>query len=418
MTHVLARWQRSRPVRAGAALAVALALVAAAALLLAPSSVGRSDGGRVDGPGPVTPSIIAQPQGAFAIGRAASWRRPARTPGPSAAPAPAPAPALAGLAVGVQLHAMWDDYSDAQRLAVLDRIAAAHLRWVRIDMGWSSFSERCRGCVSQWYLDRANFVVDAARQRGLRVLVTAWRTPGWANNGAGELAPPDRPADFGEFMAWLAARFRGRVSAYEIWNEPDSRDFFTGSVGDYAALARAAYPAVRSADPGAQVVLGGPINNNTDWLRSVYRAGVRGSFDVLATHPYMGPADLPPETPDRRGDNRYLLTHVAAVHRLMAAHGDGGKPIWFTEFGWSSHPNRGGEANWDRGVSPQQQADYTVRAIRLVRSRFPYVTNMLLYNERNRATGDVHLDNYGMLHRDLSEKPVYAALRAYLSGRG
>jgi hypothetical protein len=179
---------------------------------------------------------------------------------------------------------------------------------------------------------------------------------------------------------------------------------------------RAAYPAVKSTDPSAQVVLGGPINNNTDWLRAVYRAGAGGSFDVLATHPYMGPTDLPPEAPDLRGDNRYLLTHVAAVHRLMVANGDGDKPIWFTEFGWSSHPNTGREANWDRGVTLQQQADYTVRAIQLVRSRFPYVTNMIVYNERNRATGDPQVDNYGILLRDLSEKPVYAALRSYLSG--
>ena len=404
---------------------IALALVAASALLVAPNSIGKSGSSRREGL-----SAAAQPTGATsglasAVGRAARWRRPARTTttttgvpaDPVSPPTPLQPPASAeGSAVGVQLHGMWNDYSNAQRLAVLDKIAAAHLRWVRIDMGWSSFQDRCRSCYNSWYMDRANFVVDAARQRGLKVLVTAWRTPGWANGGAGELAPPTNPADFGSFMAWLAGRFRGRVSAYEIWNEPDSRDFFTGSVGQYAALVRAAYPAVKSGDPDARVVLGGPINNDTDWLRSVYQAGAGGSFDVMATHPYMGPSDLPPETPDLRGDNIYLLTHVAAVHELMRANGDGDKPIWFTEMGWSSHPNNGGEANWDRGVTPQQQAAYTVRAIQLVRSRYPYVTNMILYNERDRATGDVQLDNYGILHRDLSEKPVYTELRSYLSG--
>jgi polysaccharide biosynthesis protein PslG len=332
---------------------------------------------------------------------------------PAAARVQAPS---GGAAVGVQFHGMWNDYSDAQRLAVLDKIAAANLGWVRIDMGWSSFQERCRPCYSDWYLDRANLVVDAARRRGLKVLVTAWRTPAWANGGAGELAPPARPDDFGSFMAWLASRFRGRVAAYEIWNEPDSRHFFTGSVDQYAALVRAAYPAVKASDPAARVVLGGPINNNTGWLHAIYRAGAGGSFDVLATHPYMSPTDLPPEVLDPAGDNIFLLTHVAAVHELMVANGDGHKPIWFTEFGWSSHPNTGREANWDRGVTPGQQADYTIRAIRLIRSSFPYVTNMIVYNERNRATGDPQLDNYGILGRDLSEKPVYAALRDYLSG--
>jgi hypothetical protein len=414
-----------RPARARAVVVIALALLAASGLLLTPNSIGKSGRAPTD-----SSSLAVQPagpwrQGESAVGRAARWRRPAPSttttvvpaPGPTASPTPVSAPASpTGPAVGVQLHGMWSDYSDAQRLAVLDKIAAARLQWVRIDMGWSSFQQSCRTCFSGWYLDRANFLVDAARQRGLKVLVTAWRTPDWANNGAGELAPPASPADFGSFMAWLAGRFRGRVAAYEIWNEPDSRDFFTGTVAQYAALVRAAYPGVKSGDPNAQVVLGGPINNNTDWLRSVYQAGAGGSFDVLATHPYMGPSDLPPETPDLRGDNIYLLTHVAAVHQLMVANGDGAKPIWFTELGWSSHENRGGEANWDRGVTLQQQADYTVRAIELVRSKFPYVTNMILYNERNRATGDLQLDNYGILQRDLSEKPVYAALRSYLAG--
>jgi polysaccharide biosynthesis protein PslG len=387
--------RRTRRARDRGVLPVALVLAVLSGLWLTPRSTGEDE--RAAGEG----------------GRPASGTSRAAAPASPQAPAPARHETPA---VGVQFHGMWDDYTDAQRIAVLDKMAAAGLRSIRVDMGWSSFEEGCRACFNVWYRDRADFVVDAARARGLNVLVTVWRTPGWANNHAGELAPPTSPADFGSFMSWLASRFRGRVSAYEIWNEPDSRDFFTGSTSQYVDLVRAAHPAVKSADPDAQVVLGGPIHNNTDWLRSVYQAGAQGSFDVLATHPYMGPTDLPPETPDVGGRNIYLLTHVAAVHDLMVSNGDGAKPIWFTELGWSSHGNAGGEANWERGVTPEQQADYTVRAIRLVASRFPYVTNMILYNERNRGTGDVQLDNYGILNRDLSEKPVYRALRSHLAG--
>ena len=207
------RHRHRRPSRARVVVVIALALVAASALLVAPNSIGKSGLSRGEGL-----SAAAQPAGATsgrtsAVGRAARWRRPARTTTPTtgvpADPVSPPTPlqpsaSAEGSAVGVQLHGMWNDYSDAQRLAVLDKIAAAHLRWVRIDMGWSSFQDRCRSCYNSWYLDRANFVVDGARQRGLKVLVTAWRTPGWANGGAGELAPPTNPADFGSFMAWLA----------------------------------------------------------------------------------------------------------------------------------------------------------------------------------------------------------------------
>jgi hypothetical protein len=94
----------------------------------------------------------------------------------------------------------------------------------------------------------------------------------------------------------------------------------------------------------------------------------------------------------------------------MRSFGDGDKPIWFTEFGWSSHRNDGGEENWELGVSLRRQARYAVRAFRYVAGQFPYVPVMIWYNERNRTTGAPQLDNYGLLERDLTPKPVYRAL--------
>jgi polysaccharide biosynthesis protein PslG len=318
-----------------------------------------------------------------------------------------------GSGVGVQFHAMWSDYTDAQRLAVLDKLAAAHLSWVRIDMAWAGFEDRCRGCYNEWYLDMANFTVDAARARGMQVLVMLWRTPGWANGNKGAQRPPDDPGDYGRFAGWLASKMKGRVAAYEIWNEPDpSQSFFLGTQDQYVALLKAAYPAIHAADPATRVVLGGPSSNDDAWIEGIYARGGKGYFDVLATHPYQGKSDAPPEHPD--DGSRWWFTHLPAVRDVMLKHGDSAKPIWFTEFGWSSHPNTGGESNWELGVSLQQQADYTIRAIKYARANFPYVTTMILYNDRNRDSGDVQLDGYGILYRDLSAKPVYTALRSAL----
>ncbi len=333
---------------------------------------------------------------------------------PAAAGAQASAaPADLRPAVGVQFHAMWSDYTNQQRLEVLDKLAAAGVEWVRIDMGWSSFQEDCRTCFSQWYIDRADYAVDQARARGLKVLATLWRTPSWANGG-NVYEPPDDPADYGTFAGWAAEHFRGRVSAWEVWNEPNLDGFFQGSVREYVDLLKAAYPEFKSADPGALVVLGGPAYNDTNWLEAVYARGAQGFFDVMATHPYQAPSDLPPETPDPDGSNIWLLTHVESVRDLMVARGDGGKEIWFTEFGWSAHDTSPGAPNWKRGVTAAQQGDFMLRAIEFVKGNYPYVTHMFWYNERNRATGDVHLDNYGLMKRDLTPKPGYQVLREYL----
>ena len=177
-------------------------------------------------------------------------------------------------------------------------------------------------------------------------------------------------------------------------------------------------PAFHAGDPSTTVVFGGPAYNDTDWIRRAYAAGAHGSFDAMATHPYLGIADEAPETPD--DGTMWTLTHVAAVHRLMAANGDGDKPIWFTEFGWSSHTNAGldlndGADNWLHGVSAQQQADYLIRAIQLVQKDFPYVTHMFWYCERNVATDNVQNANYGLLTHDLQPKPAYTALQSFLA---
>jgi hypothetical protein len=311
---------------------------------------------------------------------------------------------------GSQFHAMWSDYTRAERLEVLDKLEAAGARWVRIDFGWSSLQPTGPREHREWYVDLADKVVDAARRRGIRVLMTLWRTPGWANGDAGENVPPDDPADYARAAKWIARHFRGRVAAWEVWNEPNlaGGGFWTGTPQDYAELLEASYGSFKAGDPRAKVVAGSVVYNDVDWLRAMYEAGAGGSFDVISTHPYQGVANEPPDAPD--DGTKWRLSHVGAVHALMRSFGDGGKPIWFTEFGWSSHPNDGDEENWELGVSLRRQARYAVRAFRYVAGRFPYVPVMIWYNERNRTTGAPQLDNYGLLERDLTPKPVYRAL--------
>jgi polysaccharide biosynthesis protein PslG len=324
--------------------------------------------------------------------------------------------ALAGLpglvpCFGAQFHAGWSDYTDKERREVLDKLAAAGANWVRIDVGWASLQPR-RHRIAGYYVDRIDEVVDEARERGLRVLATLWWTPSWANGGGDRAKPPKKSSDFARIARWVADHFRGRVSAWEIWNEPNHPDFFSGSPRRFAKLLKAAYPAIKEEDPSALVVSGGPAYNDVEWLRGVYEGGGGPYFDVLATHPYMAPADLPPETPDN--GTKWTLRHVEEVRSLMRDQGDSDKPIWFTEFGWSSHRNKSVDEAWRQGVTEKKQAKYLVRTLKLVEKSYPYVTNLFWYKERNGASGDIHLDNYGLLERDLDPKPAYRSLDKHM----
>jgi hypothetical protein len=310
---------------------------------------------------------------------------------------------------GAQFHCVWSFYDNPDRVAVLDRLAAAGIDWVRIDVGWDGIESPTKGARAAWYLDIVDFCVNEANRRGLKVLVLLWLTPEWARNaGTTDRHPPSNPDDYADFLRWAAGYFAGRVQAWEIWNEPDPhQQFWLGTTPDYAALLKAAYPAAKEGNPEAAVVLGGPSSNDDVWIRELYSLGVKGSFDVLSTHPYQGKADEPPEKPD--DGNRWWFSHLPAVRQVMLDYGDP-KPIWFTEFGWSAHANDSATPPWALGVTPEQQADYAVRAYEFTRRSYPYVTAMFWYKERSDPTGtDVHQEGFGLLDERAAPRPVYGA---------
>jgi hypothetical protein len=316
---------------------------------------------------------------------------------------------------GVQFHATWGDYTDTQRAAVLDKMAAAGIKWVRVDVGWRALEETGKGQYSQYQFDLANKIFTMAQARGISVLATLWGTPAWANGGQGQGVPPTNVNDYADIAAKAAASFKGKVAAWEIWNEPNLGGFWsTKDPVKYAAMVKAAYPRFKAGDPAALVVAGATSENDTPWLTRMYDAGAGGYFDVLSVHPYQGISDQPPELAD--DGNIWVMDHVRTVRNLMVARGDGAKEIWGTEYGWSVHSNTGSEGTWQRGVTEAQQADFLQRSLTWFAANHPYVTRVFWYNERQKATGDPQEDGYGLLHRDLTTRPSYDTAKSLLSG--
>ncbi len=332
-------------------------------------------------------------------------------------------------ALGSQFHCMWSGASgygsytfDATRAAVLDKLAAAGVRAVRIDVGWDGLqpSSSALPAESSWYVKLLDGCVAGARARGMDVMLTLDRAPSWARPAAYKSTARVLPADprsIAPVSGWLASRYGGQVSAIEVWNEPNLRDFV--QVVDPAAYVRvlkAAHGAIKAADPRVKVVFSGAdrvavspgASAVDDFYSLAYKAGAHGAFDVMAVHTYQGPADAPHDAPDA---GTWRITHMPHLLSLMASNGDGSVPVWVTEFGWSVHANAAGAKPWDMGVTADQQARYTVGALDLM-ARWPQVTQAYVYAERQKATGNVHQDGFGLLNRDLSPRPVYLALAA------
>jgi hypothetical protein len=228
----------------------------------------------------------------------------------------------------------------------LDAVAKTGASWLRVLIPWN----RVEGVRGQYDWGQTDLVVDAARARNLRVLGVLAFTPDWAKPaGTSFTAPPDDAAAYAGFAAAAATRYTARVSDWQLWNEPNLPLFFGSTPHNapkYAELVKAAYPAIKAAQPGSTVVLAGLSRLRGDesppsFLAQMYALGAKGSFDAAAAHPYVFPTGL-----WANPDNGW--SDVAAMHDVMMANGDGAKKIWMTEFGAPTCDCAGGVSPWEQ----------------------------------------------------------------------
>ena len=366
---------------------------------------------------------------------------PAATPtAPPAAPAvPAPAAPVPGkpapaydpnkLAYGMAAHFWWQD---KPRVAGL--VKDAGFGWAKQQVRWGDV-EQVRGQPDFSELDAT---VDAAINANLNVMLSVVTAPVWSRRAGGVDGPPDDPNTFASFMAQLAARYRGRVRAYEVWNEQNFAREWGGSrinAGQYVELLKVVYPAMKTADPGALVITGAPTPTGFNdpniaiddviYLEQMYRYQngiIRTVSDAVGAH--AGGFNNPPEDdPDTRtvpttsfkGHSSFYFKRIADLHAVMARYGDGAKKIWVTEFGWST---ANGAPGYEYGAdnSDQQQADYLVRAFQLARTQYPWVGAMFVWNLNFPAVTGLPANDekvpFGIVNRDWSPRPAYRALQA------
>jgi hypothetical protein len=259
----------------------------------------------------------------------------------------------------------------------------------------------------------------AALPAGTKVDVDVEGTPSWAAGGSADMrTPPVDAADYAGFMNYLVNAFHGRVTAWEIWNEEDSSAWWNGTPAGYAALLKAAYPAVKSADPKATVIVGGLTGNDGAYLSELYAAGARGSFDAVGVHtdtacniasPYSFEYNL-----GTRTVNQYFFLGFTSIHAVMVGAGDGAKPVYMTELGWSSTSAECQSGHWAgqklAGVTEPTQAMYLRQAYHcLAQPQYSYVKAAMWFELFNNGGSSAPLDNFGLLNQNFAPKPAFDA---------
>jgi hypothetical protein len=228
--------------------------------------------------------------------------------------------------------------------------------------------------------------------------------------------PPANPQAYADYVGSLAARFRGRLEAIEVWNEEDEGHFWAGGANPaaYVNLLQRSYSAIKAADPNVKVVFGPTVGHNYNFLSAAYRAGAKGYFDVMAAHTDTACLVNSPTDYYRDGDRigRYVFLGYRELRATMLANGDD-KPIWLTEIGWSAAQHLCESGQWAgqklAGVSEAQQAQFAREAFHCL-AQDPYVQVAMWFNNRD-LSGDGKMNNmYGLARFDGSRRPVYDVL--------
>lgn len=311
-------------------------------------------------------------------------------------------------------------------------MSAGGIDSIRVPVLWYLIQPSANGAYDWAGLDQA---VEAAARRGLSVFPFIYGTPRWLAPKSTTLpidsgrakrawtafvkAAVERYGPGGEFWTTHAATIPrpAPIRTWQVWNEANFFYFaFPASPSRYVRLLKPTHSAIKSADPGAKVVLSGLFGDPdeggsrgmdaVDFLNAVYRTpGIQRYFDAVALHPYAFHVD----------DLEALTEEVREVVR---DNGDSGAALYITEMGWGSQ-NDPNVVAFEQGIAGQ--ARELRKSYRyLIRNRQSLNLKGAYWFSWKDAPGACNFcDSVGLFHRGagFKPKPAWKALVALTGGR-
>jgi len=301
-------------------------------------------------------------------------------------------------------EAMWDTL--AQVGAVSTRIGAS---WPQIqpapapDYQWGALDAEVALCLDH----------------GITPYCLIVNTPAWASP-TGEQTHAYPPEDqyapqFEAFCTALASRYAGLIDHWEFWNEENGYGWHEFNRADeYVPWLRRAYRALKAGNPTCIVALGGMDDPDiapgdpTGWRGAYYLNLVyyyrdrwypgETIFDAVADHPYC-----------RKDVFQDLPAKLQAIRDVLGAHGDGAKPLWLTEYGWSTDED---------GWTHTKQAQYLYDYLTVLTDPAYYYVNQHVTAAHYLAIGDFGTgrEGFGLCDQNLRPKPAFYTFQSFPRG--
>jgi hypothetical protein len=218
--------------------------------------------------------------------------------------------------------------------------------WPTVDVGavriFDSVWAKLEPQKGSWDFTHLDEDIASAQAHHADVDLVLDSTPTWASarptetnphpwQAPGTRAEAKNIADWETYVRTVATRYKGRVHVYEMWNEPNMNDSYSGDPAHLVQLCKSGYRVLKKVDPSIQVISPSPApSGGAVYLRSFIEQGGGDTFDILGFHFYdnLSSLQIHPES---------IIGTAAQLRRMLASLNLGSKPIWNTESGYYIH---------------------------------------------------------------------------------
>ncbi|MHB8579249.1 MAG: GH39 family glycosyl hydrolase [Ignavibacteriaceae bacterium] len=283
------------------------------------------------------------------------------------------------------------------------------IKILRIAFQWDAIESE-KGKFDYLFWD---YFVKSAYKNNITLIPYICYTPRWNTTGDSTNFWNHTPVDYEEFgniVTALVNHYKKYIHSWELWNEPDIKDFFSGNAEDLAKLVKIGSLAVRKADPTALVVLAGLAHHVDFTLRLFRDYGISKYVDVVNCHDYSETwSGEPIES---------ITSYINALSNIIKKYGNG-QSLWTAEVGYSdfrkgAYVSSSYNAYYDYEHTPEYQAKELFKTMTLINSTGKVATaawyRITDLQPDLAVIGDVNNRYLGIVTLNHNPKPAMSAI--------
>jgi hypothetical protein len=299
----------------------------------------------------------------------------------------------------------WNNYKypgERELKKVIALMKDAGVSIVRVDFLWGDIEP----VPGDFDFKKYDKIVDLLVKNNIDILGILHYSTDWASSCGAWNCPPKDNKLFVNYATLVAARYKGKVKYWELWNEPDSRIYWETQDGlkSYCVLLKDVYQALKKVNPDCKVLNGGFASGMAS-VNHLYDNGAKDYFDILNIHIF--------ENPLNKGGIKRVLAYPKLAYKIMKRNGDENKKIWITEIGCPGVKSGLKVDNWWMGKNPteKEQAEWVKEVFtELIKAEAVEKVFWAFFRDCYKHWGN-GIDYFGLVRWDFSKKPSFTAYR-------